>query len=200
MSLLSSGLYRDENALIGVLSRVLQEGLDLAGVRLLYPATSPRCPLLAIAVRGASCRPVWLEAIGPADPALARRTDPHSLCALFGGGEAPCPLVTPRGAAATATQLARWFGGRVPAGGVVVAAGRTDGQTPPATLVAATRSDVFLVVAPLVPSGCCGMLLALCEKRGYQLRGVKRAHLASKQASSLGESHVLNPHRKRFFK
>ena len=42
-------------------------------------------PILAVGIRGTLARPVWLEELGPMDPVLARRTDPNSLIALFGG-------------------------------------------------------------------------------------------------------------------
>ena len=32
-------IYRDPVAMIGILNRILQEGLDLAGIRLLYPTS-----------------------------------------------------------------------------------------------------------------------------------------------------------------
>ncbi len=42
-------------------------------------------PILALCLRGTFARSLWLDAVGPSDPALARRTDPNSLCALYGG-------------------------------------------------------------------------------------------------------------------
>ena len=42
-------------------------------------------PILALAIRGTFARSLWIEAVGPSDPVLARRTDPGSLIAQFGG-------------------------------------------------------------------------------------------------------------------
>ena len=73
----------------------LVRSLFETSVLLLLPGTSPDTsstqpqasigPVLALAVRGPHARSVWLDALGPADPVLARRTDPTSLCALYGG-------------------------------------------------------------------------------------------------------------------
>ena len=77
-------------------------------------------PILGLALRGTLARTLWLDAVGPVDPSLARRTDPHSLCALYGGDSRDeCLLFCPRNPARISTELARWFGGRVPASGVV---------------------------------------------------------------------------------
>ena len=77
-------------------------------------------PILALAIRGTLARTLWLDAVGPADPVLARRTDPNSLCALYGGSSREeCLLFCPRNPERISTELARWFGGRVPANGVV---------------------------------------------------------------------------------
>ena len=147
MSLVYKKVYRDPRAMMGILNRVLQTGLDLAGLRLVYPtpdlmlvaqglprgSLSPRTentaksdmlnnigPIFAFAMRGAYARTVWLDTIGPSDPALARKTDPNSLCALYGGvSRDECLLFSPRDPNRVMAELVRWFGGRVPANGVI---------------------------------------------------------------------------------
>ena len=147
MSLVYKKVFRTPCAMMGILNRVLQEGLDLAGIRLLYPTpelmdiasgrvTSSSAdrkspppplemlntigPLLALSLRGTFARSIWLDAVGPSDPALARSTDPNSLCALYGGESRDESLIfCPRNPARVNTELCRWFGGRVPPSGVI---------------------------------------------------------------------------------
>ena len=233
MSLVYKKVYRDPRAMMGILNRVLQEGLDLAGIRLLFPRPevinvsrgTGQCrgadregkvsqpdmlsnvgPILAMAVRGTFARTVWLDAIGPSDPALARITDPNSLCALYGGqSREECLLFCPRSPMRVMAELCRWFGGRVPASGVVDAGVSrrkepskrskrdsqmdTDlpGHRPPATLTATLPADVFLLMSPLMPARCTGQLLATAQHRGYQLRGFRQLKLGGKKCTVLGE-------------
>lgn len=214
-------VYRDCFTMIGIVNRVLQEGLCLCGLRLVYPTTelvAPKPmenstndatfdPILALAVRGTQAMSVWLDAFGAADPVLARVIDPNALCARFGGeSRDECLLFSPRTPNRIRSEMARWFGGRVPPGGVVDL-GESDSSLPRArkggsqanekildrtavrrvaTLTATTTSSIFLVVSPLVPVSCLGLVLSLCQLRGYQLSGVKRLHLSAKQAAALG--------------
>ncbi|XP_022110175.1 uncharacterized protein LOC110989830 [Acanthaster planci] len=146
MSLVYKSVYRNPRHMLGFYYRILQESLDIAGVRLLYPVEeltppngSPRerkqremdsgqllkhvnkvGPILAVAIRGAMARTRWLDAMGPSDPQLARRTDPRSLVALFGGQtREEVPMYCPRNPNRVSYELALWFGGRVPESGVV---------------------------------------------------------------------------------
>ncbi|XP_046582634.1 dynein axonemal assembly factor 8-like [Haliotis rubra] len=251
MSLIYKKIFREPGALMGILNRVLQEGLDLSGVRLLYPTAellnSKECvnsekqsdldllnnigPVLAIALRGTFARSIWLDAVGPSDPALARRTDPMSLCAQFGGASRDeCLLFCPRNQGRVHSELTRWFGGRVPSGGVIevgtpytrkehLRSGSPKGRKgkrgsaepkeakedrdellahrPPATLTATHKSDIFLILSPLVPLRSYGLIMSTCQRRGYQIHGLRRLRLTSKRASALGissaEAHVFCP-------
>ncbi|KAK3592482.1 hypothetical protein CHS0354_014980 [Potamilus streckersoni] len=245
MSLIYKKIFQEPCFMMGFFNRLLQEGLDLAGVRLLYPTqellslpmAKPSVPVdnsdtkskvdvlnnigpvLAIGIRGTFARSIWLDAVGPSDPALARRTDPNSLCALYGGASRDeCLLFCPRNTSRIQTELSRWFGARVPPGGSIDVGqpyirkkhlrngspkGRkskkvtwTDTQEkneaddslhrPPATLTATTKSEIFLVLSPLVPPKSFGIILATCQRRGFQIRGVKRCRLSTKRAASLG--------------
>lgn len=247
MSIIYKKIYQECHAMMGVFNRILQEGLDLAGVRLLYPVPemvntslkqpsnfSPKgsapsdfdilCsigPVLAIAIRGTYSHSIWLETVGPLDPPLARRTDPNSLCALYGGASRDeCWMFCPRAEARVMTELARWFGGRIPSSGVfhvgipymqndndflngtkskkarqISPAQSADSasvpeERPPAALTATTLSSVFLVFSAWVPPSAAGVILSVCQRRGYQLSGVRRLCLSNKKASTLGMCYV----------
>lgn len=247
LSLIYKKIYQDPSAVMGILNRVLQLGLDLAGIRLLYPSTEQISlsqsdnssvssemellnnvgAVLALCIRGTSARSLWLDAVGPSDPVLARKTDPNSLCALYGGeSRDECLLFCPRTPARVHTELARWFGGRVPPGNVIdvgtpytmkdsLRSGSPKGRKgkkvtfadptkepsgassdftvdktqhrPLATLTATSQSEIFLVMSPLVPPMCFGIVLASCQRRGYQVTGIKRMRLSSKKATALGK-------------
>ncbi|OWF38942.1 uncharacterized protein LOC110465662 [Mizuhopecten yessoensis] len=247
MSLIYKKIFQDPRATMGIFNRVLQEGLDLAGVRLLYPTPAllnlasgkPSVPtdnseaktdlevlnnigpVLAVSIRGTFGRTIWLDAVGPSDPSLARRTDPNSLCALYGGSSRDESLLfCPRNQTRVHIELTRWFGGRVPPGGVIdvgtpytkkdhLRSGSPKGRKgkkvtfnefrekddkpvvvpsrrPPATLTSTTKSDIFLVLSPSVGPRCMGIVMATCQRRGYQIRGIRRSRLTPKKACSLG--------------
>ncbi|XP_064651155.1 dynein axonemal assembly factor 8-like [Lineus longissimus] len=237
MSLIYKKVFTDPTAMMGILNRVLQEGLDISGVRLTYPAssmmnTTPEGqgntelemlnkigPILAVGIRGACARTIWLDTIGPADPILARKTDPKSLCALFGGNSRDeCLLFCPRNPGRIISELVLWFGGRVPPSGVIDVGTPTTprdrarsgspksrktkkvpfstdkkdlavpSHRPPALLTAMTLSDVFMAISPLLPTQCLGLILVVCQRRGYQVRGIRRTKLTSKKANCLGLS------------
>lgn len=142
MSLVYKKIFQEPPAMSGIFNKIMQEGLDLSGVRLLYPVQElldkPSVPnqtnrvqsnieflnkvgpVLALGLRGTFARAIWLDAVGPTDPALARRTDPNSLCALYGGASRDeCLLFSPRNPSRVHSELTRWFAGRVPPGGVI---------------------------------------------------------------------------------
>ncbi|KAK3107616.1 hypothetical protein FSP39_018349 [Pinctada imbricata] len=247
MSLVYKKIFRDSRSMMGIFNRVLQEGLDLAGIRLVYPGKplislasgnsyvpnqnqnaqseneilNKIGPVLSIALRGTFARSIWLDAVGPSDPVLARRTDPNSLCALYGGDSRDeCLLFCPRNPSRIQTELSRWFGARVPPGGVIDVGTpytRKDHSRsgspnrrkskrvtfsedldldknvslqhrPAASLSATTKSGIFLVLSPLMPPKCFGIVMATCQRRGYQVRGIRRQRLTSKKAGCLGVS------------
>lgn len=243
VSMIYKKIYQEPSAMMGILNRVLQLGLDLAGIRLVYPSPEqmniPQADnstvlsemdllnnvgaVLALCVRGTAARSLWLDAVGPSDPALARRTDPNSLCALYGGeSRDECLLFCPRTPARVQTELARWFGGRVPPGNVIdvgppytkkdsLRSGSPKGRRgkkvtfadtkensdhndsiveahrPIATLTATTRSEIMFVISPLVPPKCFGIILASCQRRGFQVTGVRRTRLSNKRAAAMGK-------------
>ncbi|XP_052805856.1 dynein axonemal assembly factor 8-like isoform X2 [Mya arenaria] len=245
LSLIYKKIYQDPSSVMGIFNRVLQLGFDLSAIRLVYPSPEqmnvPKADnasvmpeidilnnvgaVLALCIRGTSARSVWLDAVGPSDPVLARRTDPNSLCALYGGdSREECLLFCPRTAARVHQEIVRWFGGRVPPGNVIdvgtpytkkdnlrsgspkgrrgkkvsFAEGTKDSSNkskkdidstvhrPLATLTSTTKSEIMLVISPLVPPKCFGIVLASCQRRGFQVTGVRRSRLSSKKAAALG--------------
>ena len=221
MTLIDGEVYRDPRAMMGILNRVLREGLDLAGIRLLFPSTEVAGmsrgttqvgsdliddnsrPVLAVAVRGRCARQVWLDAVGPADPVLARITDPDSLMALYGGQTREESLLyCPHSPTRATVELCRWFGGRVPASGAVNTGSSVNTKQskkdsamstdllrhrPPAVLTVTLPSDVFVLLSPLVPGRCTGLLLATAQHRGYRLSGFRQLRLTRKKCTLLGE-------------
>lgn len=236
VSLISNRLFHDGKVTMGILSRTLQAGLSIAGARLLYPATEqmdafplkfpPSCrdfktksaddmigPVLAIALRGAGARTVWLDAVGPLDPVLARRIDLNSISALYGGNSRDdCLLHCPRNPPQTTAEVVRWFGGRVPESRVIAVgeslsrprvsgksrksqsssgenrAAMMPNSSQAALLCAVTHSDIFISVSPLIPSQCIALVLCICQRHGYRVCGIRRMHLTAKRANQLGNS------------
>lgn len=159
-------------------------------------------PLLALAIRGPNSLSRWLDAVGPKDTWLARRTDPTSLRAVYGSEEKEDYLFyCPRNTSRANTELARWFGGRVPPGdtlnigsddvvvqrprsgsrgrkeehvGTPTSALHTPLPSPPCTLVASTESLIVIVASPLILPRCNGIILAICNSRGFTLQGIRR--------------------------
>ena len=239
LTLVSRSLFRDGKVTMAVLSRALRSGLSVAGVRLLYPTAEhtgasplkfqPCCqgstlkakssgdgapviqPVLAVALRGAGARTVWVDVVGPSDPVLARRIDPNSLCALYGGDSRDsCLLYCPHNPYQTTAEVVRWFGGRVPKSGVItigqsLSRPRVSGKsrksqssavenqaavmphsTQATMLCAVTNSDIFVAISPLIPSHCLALVLRICQRRGYGVCGIRRMHLSCKRAGHLG--------------
>ncbi|CEM15460.1 unnamed protein product [Vitrella brassicaformis CCMP3155] len=106
-----------------------QESLLCIGLRLVYstPSTiqssptlslkrsqTPYLPTLILALRGPFALTKWHAIQGPADPTLARRTDPSSLNALYGGQDRGSAAATSVQAPHHAMMEVIWaFGGRI---------------------------------------------------------------------------------------
>lgn len=156
-------------------------------------------PILALAIRGPDALLRWLEVVGPNDVWLARRTNPTSLRVTYSNDRDDHLFYCPRHSARATTELARWFGGRVPHGDslnignddLVVQRPRSGSRgrkeedlptsglhtplpSPPCTLVATTESLVVVVASPIVVPRCFGLILAICFSRGFALHGVRR--------------------------
>mmetsp|Transcript_101156 Transcript_101156/g.325005 ORF Transcript_101156/g.325005 Transcript_101156/m.325005 type:complete len:1658 (-) Transcript_101156:203-5176(-) len=120
----------DKAALATVLASLYEEGIAVVGMRMIFPDDStaqsvPSAalrmairsgqPVLMLALRGPHALIVWRSMLGPADPLLARRTDPNSLNARFGGqsrGET-LALAPPSSAARSLADVVWAFGGRI---------------------------------------------------------------------------------------
>ncbi|XP_041719097.1 dynein axonemal assembly factor 8-like isoform X1 [Coregonus clupeaformis] len=113
------------------LQLLLNSGLDVCGLRLLYPPpglltnSTGRVsygegddgadrPVLALAVRGPHARTMWQDVTGPSDPLLARKTDPASINALHCSSKNLTLLYSPRLASRVHRELVTWFAGTVP--------------------------------------------------------------------------------------
>ncbi|XP_075035501.1 dynein axonemal assembly factor 8-like isoform X2 [Mixophyes fleayi] len=128
-------LLRDSVAFHHALHLILMAGLDVCGLRLLYPqssalhlkidllptsnaegnAKSP--PVLTLALRGQHASEIWGNISGPCDPQLARLTDPNSLNALYGRSRENTLLYYSRTSGRIHRDLSLWFGGRIPSNG-----------------------------------------------------------------------------------
>ncbi|KAM5151804.1 dynein axonemal assembly factor 8-like, partial [Mantella aurantiaca] len=124
-------LLRWPAALHHTLHLILSAGLDVCGLRLLYPQSSAlhahsaegvicnavvdvqEAPVLALALRGPHALALWEDIAGPCDPALARLTDQNSLSAVYGQSREEPLLRYSRTAPRMHTDLSLWFGGRV---------------------------------------------------------------------------------------
>ncbi|CAB1341786.1 unnamed protein product [Coregonus sp. 'balchen'] len=184
------------------LQLLLNSGLDVCGLRLLYPPpglltnSTGRVsygegddgadrPVLALAVRGPHARTVWQDVTGPSDPLLARKTDPASINALHCSSKNLTLLYSPRLASRVHRELVTWFARTVPGDN-----SQNPDQAPTdrssTTLCATVKVDVFLVVSPAVASCCYSQVLSVCEGRGFSLRGVQRLQLPTKRTQALG--------------
>ncbi|XP_077130697.1 dynein axonemal assembly factor 8-like [Ranitomeya variabilis] len=130
-------LLQDSLAFHHALHLILTAGLDVCGIRLLYPQSSalcPKiyvvpfsyarrdgeiCPVLVLALRGFRALKIWEDISGPCDPQLARQTDPDSLSALYGLTKESPLLHYSRTSGNVMRDLCLWFGGRIPGNGVL---------------------------------------------------------------------------------
>ncbi|XP_032851289.2 dynein axonemal assembly factor 8 isoform X2 [Tyto alba] len=144
MVLLFETLFRSPLATHHMLQLVLSSGLDICGLRLLYPQqdvllssseklpssytskTDKVPPLLALGVRGPRARSTLQNIIGPSDPQLASVTDCTSINAIYCRSQAEPLVYLPHLDSRVHRELCLWFGGRAAA-----AALRDGVQDPP---------------------------------------------------------------------
>ncbi|XP_010794527.1 uncharacterized protein isoform X2 [Notothenia coriiceps] len=204
------------------LQLILHSGLDVCGLRLLYPSqellggredaaagiqrTDEFCqPVLALAVRGLHAHKVLADVTSSLDPLLLRNTglDPRHC-----RGPESALFYPPPKASGVHRELCFWFSGRIPGGSapnhnrpltrVDPSKDRTEdtlfnSSSSPSLLCATTKADLLLVVSPAVPPCCFAQLLAVCELRGFRLLGVQRLQLQSSGAAALGLSSLQAP-------
>ncbi|KAJ4931910.1 hypothetical protein JOQ06_010346 [Pogonophryne albipinna] len=170
------------------LQLILHSGLDVCGLRLLYPPqellggregiqrTDEFCqPVLALAVRGLHAHKVLADVTSSLDPLLLRNTDldpPHCR------GPESALFYPPPKASGVHRELCFWFSGRIPGGSapnhnrpltrVDPSKDRTEdtlfnSSSSPSLLCATTKADLLLVVSPAVPPCCFAQLLAVLQ-------------------------------------
>ncbi|KAM6379269.1 dynein axonemal assembly factor 8 [Pluvialis apricaria] len=142
MVLLFETLFRSPLATHHMLQLVLSSGLDICGLRLLYPQqdvllssseklpssytskTGKVPPVLALGVRGPKARHTLQNIIGPSDPQLASVTDCSSVNAIYCRHQAEPLVYLPHLESRVHRELCLWFGGR--AAGAALHAGVLD--------------------------------------------------------------------------
>ncbi|XP_068886355.1 dynein axonemal assembly factor 8, partial [Aphelocoma coerulescens] len=206
MVLLFEALFRSPLETHHMLQLLLGSGLDVCGLRLLYPgqdlllSSSEKLPssytsepgkvppVLALGVRGPKARGI-LQDITRGSPEAWSQAEP--LMSL------PLPSWVHR-------ELCLWFGGR--AAGILPPASSSQSPSsagagadeekvdlqglmlprPPAMLVSATKGDIILLVSPVVPPRAYGAVLSTCARRGFVLQGLRQLQLSAQQALVLG--------------
>ncbi|XP_077172689.1 dynein axonemal assembly factor 8 isoform X2 [Paroedura picta] len=128
MVLLFETLLRSPMAVHHMFQLILASGLDICGLRLLYPPHSVllssagllppsytperNLPVLAVSLRGCNARAVLQDIVGPSDPLLASVTDSCSLNAAYCTSPAQPLVYLPRTDSRVHRELCVWFGGR----------------------------------------------------------------------------------------
>nr|XP_020466175.1 uncharacterized protein C16orf71 homolog isoform X2 [Monopterus albus] len=204
---------------------VIELGLDVCGLRLLYPSQSflshsagglpviqtveETCqPVLVLAVRGPHAHSVLKDLTSTLHPLVYKITD-HTPVSPLHCKERPV-FYSPPLASQVHRELCLWFSGRFQGGSaqnhnhplnrVVTSGHGVRGSlfklsSSPALLCATTKADILLVVSPVVPPCCYSQVLAVCERRGFSLRGLQRLQLRSNGAAILGltgqQAHVF---------
>ncbi|XP_027539325.1 uncharacterized protein C16orf71 homolog isoform X3 [Neopelma chrysocephalum] len=130
MVLLFERLLQSPLAAHHLLQLLLSSGLDVCGLRLLYPqqdvllSSSEKLPssytsefgnvppVLALCVRGPKARGTLQDIVGPSDPCLARVTDCGSINAIYGKSQEEPLMYLPCLDSQVHRELCLWFGGR----------------------------------------------------------------------------------------
>ncbi|XP_058278612.1 dynein axonemal assembly factor 8 [Hirundo rustica] len=206
MVLLFEALFRSPLETHHTLQLLLGSGLDVCGLRLLYPgqdlllSSSEKLPssytsepgkvppVLALGVRGPKAHGI-LQDITRGSARARSQAEPVVFL--------PLPRRVHR-------ELCLWFGGR--AAGILPPASSSQSPSPagagadeekvdlqglmlprpPAMLVSTTKGDIILLVSPVVPPRAYGAVLSTCARRGFVLQGVRQLQLSAQQGSVLG--------------
>ncbi|XP_067332532.1 dynein axonemal assembly factor 8 isoform X2 [Channa argus] len=195
------------------LQLVSHAGLDVCGLRLLYPQQrfltdcaggaadtwkdDETCqPVFVLAVRGPHAFSTLQHLTSSLYPLLHKRTDTTSVSPLQCKNQRTPLFYSSQLASQVHMELCLWFAGRLtgesiqnhsePPNRVLLSDGERGSlfnlSSSSAFLCATTKADVLLVVSPAVPSCCYGQVLAICDRRGFSLKGLQMLQLQSKGA------------------
>ncbi|XP_064246624.1 dynein axonemal assembly factor 8 isoform X2 [Passer domesticus] len=202
MVLLFEALFRSPLETHHTLQLLLGSGLDVCGLRLLYPgqdlllSSSEKLPssytsepgkvppVVALGVRGPKAHGILQDITrgsGRAEPvaSLPLPSRVHrELCLWFGGraaGILPPPSSSQRPSPAGAGADEE----KIDLQGLML-------PRPPAMLVSTTKGDIILLVSPVVPPCAYGAVLSACARRGFVLQGLRQLQLSAQQGLVLG--------------
>ncbi|XP_076027041.1 dynein axonemal assembly factor 8 isoform X2 [Genypterus blacodes] len=183
---------------------LLDLGLDVCGLRLLYPprwflSSAPDGKVFNLS-DDEGCQPVVALAVrGPhAHSALQNLT--RSSDALLDRKQHLRVVYSYHQASRVHRELCVWFAGRLPGECAQnqnqplnrvapsedrISSSANDLSSSSAFLCATTQADILLVVSPVVAPRCYGRVLAVCERRGFSLRGLQRLQIHSQEAKVL---------------
>ncbi|XP_030592125.1 uncharacterized protein LOC115784880 isoform X2 [Archocentrus centrarchus] len=209
----SSGFFQHPLITHYTLQLVLDSGLDVCGLRLLYPpqglltehygtpvyqkADEPCHPVVALAVRGPYAHSLLKDITTSLDSLLSKKANNTSSEHLRCRYQEPPFIHFPQLASQVHSELCLWFSGRLQGGSAqnhsgivpsddVVGSSPFKSSTSPSFLCATTKADFLLLVSPVVPPCCYVQVLAVCERRGFSFRGLQRLQLQSYGATLLG--------------
>ncbi|KAL2298753.1 hypothetical protein Nmel_014349 [Mimus melanotis] len=206
MVLLFEAVFQSPLQTQHTLQLLLGSGLDVCGLRLLYPgqplllSSSEKLPssytsepgkvppVLAVGVRGPKARGI-LQDITHGSPWARSQAEPlvslplpsqvhRELCLWFGGRAA---AILPRASSSQSPSPAgaRADEKKIDLQGLML-------PQPPAMLVSTTKGDIIVLVSPVVPPLAYGAVLSSCARRGFVLQGLRQLQLSAQQGLELG--------------
>ncbi|XP_033827549.2 dynein axonemal assembly factor 8 [Periophthalmus magnuspinnatus] len=180
------------------LQAILESGLDVCGLRLLYPSSEPLpdhfgCKSFLQKGGGTQC----VLAMGVRGPYAhsklqgINRTVQHMFgqkAAVVEDSEGDSLLLyAPHQQVQVHKELCLWFSGRLEKYQEESLKSEVQSvQDNASFLCATTKADILLVVSPLIPSCCYGQVLSTCEHRGFILRGLQIMEIDNDRSSLLG--------------
>ncbi|XP_026020286.1 uncharacterized protein LOC113020483 [Astatotilapia calliptera] len=211
-----SGFFQHPLLTHYTLQLVLDSGLDVCGLRLLYPPQEllserfgrtagslrdhePCHPVVTLAVRGPYAHSLLKDITSSLDSLRPKKAETTSSDGLHCRDQEPPFIYSPQLASQVHSELCLWFSGRLQGGSAQdhnrsvpsddrAGAILSNPSRSSSFLCATTKADFLLLVSPVVPPCCYGQVLAVCERRGFSLRGLQRLQVHSHGASLLGLS------------
>ncbi|KAM9746412.1 dynein axonemal assembly factor 8 isoform 1-T1 [Menidia menidia] len=208
----SSDFYQNPLITNYTLHLVLDSGLDVCGLRFLYPHQGflsesgfqvdqgePHQPVVALAVRGPQAHSTMRNITESLHPLRLKHTVQTSAGLLGCRNQEPPLLRCPQLTGQVHRELCLWFAGRIQGRGAQnpnqypnrVASSdesQPDLSRSSSCLCAAKKADSLLTVSPAVPPRFYGQVLLTCERRGFVLMGLQRLRLQPNAAGALGLS------------